>query len=89
MTTEKTPKKMFVIFPIFVALFPIIHLYRENVDKVEFSVVAPTIVFTLLTLALGWGAIAALTKSVRKGALIVSWLFVLFSFYYTYNGWIV
>lgn len=89
MTTDKTPKKMLVIFPIFVALFPIIHLYRENVDKVEISVVAPTIFYTLITLAVGWAAIAAMTKSVRKGGLIVSWLFVLFSFYYTYDGWII
>lgn len=87
--SAKTPqKKQPVVFPIFIALFPIVHLYRENVDKVDFSIVRPSMITALLIALIGWGIIWAMTRNIRKSALIISWLMILFSFYYTYNGWI-
>ena len=88
MKTKSVDKRVIVVFPFFVALFPIIHLYRENVDELEFSMVLPSIINALLIVSVGWAVLFALTKSASKSGLIVSWLMTLFSFYYTYNGWI-
>jgi hypothetical protein len=79
---------MIVVFSIFVALFPIVHLYRENIDKVDISLVYPSMLTALLVTFIGWGAIWAMTRNIRKSALVISWLMMLFSFYYTYSGWI-
>jgi hypothetical protein len=87
--TEKRDKKLPVVFPFFMALFPIIHLFDVNIGEVTLSEVTPTIYSTLFVVTIGWCILWAMTKNVRKSGLIVSILMLLFSFYYTYSGWII
>lgn len=87
-STESKEKKLPVLFPIFIAAFPIIHLYRENIDEVTFSLVAPSLIGTLLVTLIGWAIISSMTRNIRKSGLIISIGMTLYSFYYLYSGWI-
>ena len=78
---QKNSKKLIVLHPILIALFPVFLVYSQNIHLILIQgIIFPTLIILGITIAL-WAGIQYLLKNTRKSALLTSlYVFLFFSY---------
>ena len=82
-------EKWFYIFPLLVAIYPIIFLYSNNVQELLISQVFVPVAIALIATVIFWASLSFLIKDALKAGIITT-IFILFFFFYgLFFDWLV
>ena len=81
--------KWFFIFPLLIAIYPIIFLYSNNVEELLLSQIYVPVAIALVATLILWALLSFLLKDVLKAGIITSIFIVFFFAYGTIIDWLV